>query len=532
MSMGTASARVITVVGLGPGRWEDLTIEARDILLAATTVICRTLRHPTVEALRAKRPDLTLDSFDHLYEDASSFAELYPRMADRLLDAASQLSGESLVYAVPGHPLLAEESVRQLRLRAAERNVTVRIVAGLSFLEPVCAAIGIDPLERDLQLVDATRLAEVASPALMGELLPTHPALIAQAYNRRLMSGVKLALAELYPDDWEIVVVRSASLPDAETVERVPLAELDRSEGADHLTTLYVPPLTPLQATRVPEGLRYVTWRLRAPGGCPWDREQTHQSLRKYVLEEAYEVAEVLDVWDGSPELAEKLAEELGDLLLQVYLQAEIADQEDLFHLGDVYQAITEKLIRRHPHVFGDVTVRDSAHVLRNWEVIKREERASRGEDVHAESILRGIPTSAPALYQAYELGRKAAKAGFRWPDLAGALAKLDEELGELRTAISTDSHAEQEAELADVLFMLTRVADYLGIQPEDALHRGARRFRTRFEAMEAMAVGDGLPLDQLSLEKWLAYWQAAKSVPQTESAQQSEHAEQAEAPR
>src|SRR5215472_16633540 len=130
MSMGTASARVITVVGLGPGRWEDLTIEARDILLAATTVICRTLRHPTVEALRSKRPDLILDSFDPFYEEASSFAELYPRMADRLLDAASQLSGESLVYAVPGHPLLAEESVRQLRLHAAERDVTVCIVAG------------------------------------------------------------------------------------------------------------------------------------------------------------------------------------------------------------------------------------------------------------------------------------------------------------------------------------------------------------------------------------------------------------------
>jgi tetrapyrrole methylase family protein/MazG family protein len=356
------------------------------------------------------------------------------------------------------------------------------------------------------------------APALMGALLPTHSVLIAQAYNRRLMSGVKLVLSELYPEDWEIAVVRSASLPDEETVERVPLVELDRGERADHLTTLYVPPLSPLQATRVPEGLRYVTWRLRAPGGCPWDREQTHQSLRKYVLEEAYEVAEVLDAWDGSPEVAEKLAEELGDLLLQVYLQAEIADQEDLFHLGDVYQAITEKLIRRHPHVFGDVTVRDSAHVLRNWEVIKREERAARGEDVHAESVLRGVPSSAPALYQAYELGRKAAKAGFRWPDLQGALDKLDEELRELRAAIAGGTKQEQEAELADVLFMLTRVADYQAIQPEDALHRGARTFRRRFEAMEAMASRDGRTLDTLSLDEWLAYWQAAKAAQRTAS--------------
>ena len=157
-----------------------------------------------------------------------------------------------------------------------------------------------------------------------------------------------------------------------ERVERRALAELDRGAEADHLTTLYVPPLDPLAAARVPEGLRYVVERLRAPDGCPWDREQTHQSLRPFVLEEAYEVAEVLDEWDGSAEMAEKLAEELGDLLLQVYLQAQVAHDEDLFSHGDVFQGITEKLIRRHPHVFGEVEARDAAQVLRNWETMKQ----------------------------------------------------------------------------------------------------------------------------------------------------------------
>src|SRR5262249_31172093 len=270
---------------------------------------------------------------------------------ERLLEQTAELpAGESLHYAVPGHPLIAEESVRHLRLRAPERGIAVRIVPGLSFLEPVCAVLGLDPLERDLQLLGATLLSDVPAPALMGALLPTHPVLIAQAYNRRLASGVKLALGELYPNDWELAVVRAAGVPGKAAVERLPLVELDRGEHADHLTTIYVPPLAPLQATRTPEGLRYITWRLRAPDGCPWDREQTHQSLRRYVLEEAYEVADVLDGWDGSPEQAEHLAEELGDLLLQVYLQAEIADQEDLFHIGDVFQTVAEKLIRRHPH--------------------------------------------------------------------------------------------------------------------------------------------------------------------------------------
>ena len=504
----------IVVVGLGPGRWEDLTLEARDVLEHAPFIICRTLRHPTVDALRARRPDLLLDSFDALYESAPSFAHLYPLMVEQLLErAAAQPDDTPLVYAVPGHPLIAEESVRHLRLLAPERGVRVRIVAGLSFLEPVCEALGLDPLERDLQLLDATLLADIPAPAMMGTVLPTHPALVAQVYNRRLLSGVKLALGELYPDDWEVAIVRSASLPGEESVERVPLAELDRGERADHLTTLYVPPLPPLAAVRVPEGLRYVTHRLRAPDGCPWDREQTHQSLRKYVLEEAYEVADVLDEWDGSPEVAEHLAEELGDLLLQVYLQAEIADQEDLFHIGDVYQAVTEKLIRRHPHVFGEVEVHDAAHVVRNWEAIKREERVTKGEDVQIESQLRGIPISAPSLYQAHELSRKAAKVGFEWPNTHGALEKVVEEAREIAEAVEHGDAAEQRREFGDLLFALAVLARRLHIQPEDALREANTRFRRRFEAMEAQAQREGRTLDSLALDEWLAAWDATKAA-------------------
>ena len=505
------AGREIVVVGLGPGRWDDVTLEAERALTSASQIVFRTLRHPTVDALRERRPDVTISSFDDLYERAESFAALYPEMVERLLALAGET--QSIVYAVPGHPLIAEASVRRLRQRASEVDVRVRIVAGLSFLEPVCAALGVDPLARDMQLLDATQLAEVSPQAMMGAILPTHPAMIAQSYNRRLASGVKLALGELYPEDWEITVVRWASMSDQETVTRVPLYALDRDEQADHLTTLYVPPLDPLQATRAPEGLRYVTARLRAPDGCPWDREQTHQTLRKYVLEEAYEVAEALDEWDGGPEKAEKLADELGDLLLQVYLQAQIADEEDLFHLGDVYQAVTEKLIRRHPHVFGDVSVRDAEHVTRNWETIKRGEREARGEDVRVESRLRGIPKSAPALYQARELGHKAARAGFAWPDRAGVMAKIDEELAELRRAIADGARAEQEEELGDLLMIVARLADELDIQPEDALLRANQKFRRRFEAMEARAASENRQLESLSLDEWLAYWWEAKAV-------------------
>jgi tetrapyrrole methylase family protein / MazG family protein len=502
----------ITVVGLGPGRWEDLTIAACETLAAAPRVLCRTTRHPTVDELRARHPAVALDAFDALYDGAQSFDALYDTMVERLLALATAPDASAIVYAVPGHPLIGEESVRRLRARAADLGVPVRIVPGMSFVEPVCATLGIDPLERHLQLLDGTLLGDLDPAAVMGAILPTEPALVAQVYNRRVASAVKLALAEVYPDDWEVAVVRSAGLGVEETVERVPLYELDRGQRADHLTTLYVPPLAPLAALRVPEGLRYIVARLRAPDGCPWDRAQTHESLRRYVLEEAYEVADVLAEWEGTPEQADHLAEELGDLLLQVYLQAEVAHGEGLFHVGDVFAAINAKLIRRHPHVFGDVTVRDADHVIQNWEAIKRAERAAAGHDPVAASALAGVLHSAPALHQAHELSRKAAKVGFEWPEMADALVKVGEEARELAAAQAGGDQAGMAAELGDLLFALAVVARRLGIEPEDALRAANTRFRRRFAAMEARARADHRALDALTPADWLALWAAAKA--------------------
>ena len=513
----------IIVVGLGPGRWEDLTVEALDTLMAARSLICRTTRHPTVDVLRERRPDLVIESFDALYDTTSTFAELYPTMAQTLLTRAADLpAGESLLYATPGHPLMGEESVRILREQAGAAGVTVRVVAGLSFVEPVCAALDLNPLEHDLQMLDATALTALPVEAMMGAILPTKPALVAQVYNRRLASGVKLALSELYPDDWDVTLVQSAGITGQERIRKLPLYELDRDDSPDHLTTLYLPPLDPLAAMRSPEGLRYIVMRLRAPDGCPWDREQTHQSLRRYVLEEAYEVAEAIDELDGSLESADKLADELGDLLLQVYLQAEVANQEDSFHLGDVYQFISEKLIRRHPHVFGDVAVRDAEHVVRNWEAIKRQERAERGAAVEEESALRGIPKSAPALYQAYELSKKAGKVGFRFPTSEDALRKVVEEAQEFATEArkrqaageAAPSSAEL-AELGDLLFATAVLAQRLDIRPEDALQQANARFRRRFEKMESLARARGQSLDALDSDGWLAMWAEAKAIEQ-----------------
>jgi tetrapyrrole methylase family protein/MazG family protein len=513
------SAAPIVVVGLGPGRWDDLTLAARVALESASVIVCRTTRHPTVDTLRARQPHLRIESFDALYDGAQSFASLYASMAEQLVARATNARAETgdapaVVYAVPGHPLIGEESVRQLRQLAAAREVPVTIVPGLSFIEPVCAALELDPLDRHLQVLDATLLADLDAAAVMGVVLPTQPVLVAQVYNRRLASAVKLALGEVYADEWQVAVVRSAGIDAEQVVEWLPLFELDRGAPADHLTTVYVPPLDPPGAVRVPEGLRHVVARLRAPDGCPWDREQTHQSLRRYVLEEAYEVAEILDAWEGTPEQTEHLVEELGDLLLQVYLQAEVAHGEGLFHIGDVFAAICVKLIRRHPHVFGDAQVRDAAQVLQNWEILKRAERAERGEDLAAESQLRGIPRSAPALYQAYELSRKAAQVGFAWPDPTGALTKVVEEARELAAAQRQTDAQHTSDEMGDLLFAMATLARHLSIEPEDALRAANARFRHRFEAMEQRARDQQRELASFTLDEWLARWQEAKRAP------------------
>lgn len=278
------------------------------------------------------------------------------------------------MYAVPGHPLVGEVSVQQVLRQARERGMETRVVAGLSFLEPVYSALELDPFDQGMQLFDATELAALRTDEIAGKIVPTVPLLVAQVYNRRLASQVKLALSECYADEWPVKLVRAAGVPGEEQVVEMPLYELDRNSFANHLSTLYVPPVAEMTALRLPETLRYITMRLRRdPDGCPWDREQTHQTLKKYVIEETYEVVEALEEDD-----MEHLAEELGDLLLQVYLHAEIARQADEFTLGDVFEHINAKMIRRHPHVFGTVEVSGAAEVAQNWEEIKRQERAAK----------------------------------------------------------------------------------------------------------------------------------------------------------
>jgi tetrapyrrole methylase family protein / MazG family protein len=273
--------------------------------------------------------------------------------------------------------------------------------------------------------------------------------------------------------------------------------------------------------------LAAVMARLRAPGGCPWDREQTHSTLRTYLIEEAYEVLDALDSRDDS-----KFAEELGDLLLQVLFHAQIAAEDRRFSINDVIREIHDKMIRRHPHVFGNVKAKTSAQVLRNWELLKKQERLSkisdtpvgaglagpsagepaRRSDNEGGSLLDGVPHTIPALLEAFQLTRKAARIGFDWDNVEGIFDKLHEESAELREVLhKKDSPARIESELGDILFVAVNLSRFLNVDPEIALHKASAKFTRRFRQMEQIAREQGTTLAEIPRPQLESLWDQSK---------------------
>jgi tetrapyrrole methylase family protein/MazG family protein len=456
-------------------------------------VYVRTLRHPTVEALQAPEGraligSLRWESCDDLYEQADSFTAVYEGIVARLIERA-QAEGH-LVYAVPGHPLVAERSVQLLLACAATEGIDVDVVGSQSCLEAVCAAIGVDA-GSGLQVVDALALDDDLTQP--GFPAPWAPLLVLQLYSRRVASDVKLALLRNYPPEHVVQLVTQAGLPNAQRVTACALSDLDRNDLPDHLSSLWVPALADLAPPSSLRTLELIVARLRAADGCPWDREQTHHTIKRNLLEETYELLEALDADDF-----EAQTEELGDLLMQVFLHTQMAREAGEYDLGDVTAAISAKLIRRHPHVFAGLAVADAEEVLRNWDAIKKAEGAGK------QSVLEGLPPALSALTMALAITRRAATSGFTWPAVDGAWAKFEEELAELHAAGSDD---ERRYELGDTLFALVNVGRLLGFDPEECLRAANRRFRQRFMTMERLASERRLELRAQPLDLLLQLW-------------------------
>ena len=480
----------ITIVGLGPGDAGLITRQAWHLLSAAEVVYLRTARHPAVAGLP---PHLTLHSFDDIYQDAADFAAVYQRIAGEVLRLGRE---GDVLYAVPGNPYVGETTVTAIARGAAEADIPVRVVAGLSFVEPTLTALGVDALD-GLQVFDAIDIAATLYPPIN----PDVPVLLGQVYSRLLANELKLALMNIYPAAQPVVLVHSAGEAE-QVVEHLPLYEIDRSAHIDHLTSLFIP------AIGLKSGLATLAETvavLRSPGGCPWDQEQTPQSMRDGFLEEAYEVITALDAADS-----ENLREELGDLLYHIVMQAQMAAETGDFTLTDVVAGIEAKLKRRHPHVWGDWQVSDTAEVLRNWEALKRQEKADRGEMGGPKSRLDDIPTALPALARSQKIQSKAARTGFDWPELSGVYAKLAEEVLEVQEA---DTAEARRAELGDVLFVVVNLARWLEVDAEGALREANERFAARFRQVEQLVAERRLDWSALSFADLDGLWGEAKAA-------------------
>lgn len=433
----------IRIVGLGPGDLGDLTLAAWQVLSTARRVLVRTRRHPCIAALAEHLP---LADCDDLYEMHAEFAEVYAAISRRVLALGREPDG--VAYAVPGHPWMGETTTRWIVEQAAAAGLRVQIVGGISFVEAAFGALNVDMMDGG-QVVDAMLLAQQHHPRVDVGL----PLLVGQVYSRGVASDVKLTLMNAYPDEHPVTLVQAAGTPQQTLVTR-PLHELDRRDDFDHLTSLYIPALSRGSFTDLQE----IVAHLRAPEGCPWDQEQTLESLRQDLLGECAEVLEAIDAEQDGADHSLHIAEELGDLYLVATMLVQIATEEGRFRLADVMQAIVTKLIRRHPHVFGDVDVENVDQILRNWEQIKAAEKAAKGQ---VAGPLDGIPAHLPALEKARVLQSKAHKAGLLdRAALAAARPDLARLLGDAPDA----------AAVAALLWEVVALAHRHDINAEDAL--------------------------------------------------------------
>ncbi|MDD3115421.1 MAG: nucleoside triphosphate pyrophosphohydrolase [Anaerovibrio sp.] len=479
----------IKVVGLGPGDFGYITLESWELMQQAEHLYLRTARHPTVPLLAER--GVSFVSYDSFYEAAADFEQLYGRIADDLI--AKACSGMDLVYAVPGSPMVAEKTVVLLRSRAAELpagQITLEILPGMSFVEVLYGKLGIDPID-GLTIIDAEDFERLPVDMPTGMV-------VTQVYNQQIASDTKLSLMEVLPDEYPVVYIHKLGMPD-ESIREIPLYELDRQQDIDYLTSLYIRPYPEKPSFDVAP-LKEIIKTLREPGGCPWDIAQTHKSIRRNLIEEAYEVIEAIDL-----ENAELLREELGDLLLQVVFHARMAEEAGDFSMQDVVDGVTEKLVRRHPHVFGELQASDAGAALLSWEAAKQEEKAYR------KHILDGVPRDLPALMSAQKLQGKAAKVGFDWQEAEPVWEKIQEELQELREAVAENDSGHIQEELGDVLFSIVNLSRFLKTDSEMALLASNKKFRQRFAFVEETVRRQGGRWQDFSLEQLDGFWNEAK---------------------
>ncbi len=466
----------ITVVALGPGDAGLMTLAAAEALKAAGKVWLRTARHGAAEWLAAQ--GAAYESFDADYDAADDFDALNAAVAERLLALAGE---EPVCYAVPDPA--TDATVAALRARGAR----LRVLAGVSQTNSARAAL----LGTDLEAPGG--LVSIPAADFHGHRIdPALPLLVTELNSALLAGEVKLGLLDVYAPETRALFSGAV----------IALDTLDRQKGYSHESYVLLPPSPYSERARYTfNDLLDVMARLRRPGdGCPWDLEQTHKTLREYLIEEAYEAVDAID--QGDPWM---IADELGDVLLQVVFNAQVAKEHGEFAIGDVTTAICHKMITRHAHIFGEIHCETAEDVLKSWDAIKRKEKGQKATS----EVMRDVPGHYPALMRAGKVQKKARQAGFDWDRPEEALAKVREEADEVLAELMAGR--DPEAELGDLLFAVVNAARLSGVQAEVALGLATEKFIRRFTRMEGAILADGKEMKGMTLPEMDAYWDAVK---------------------
>ena len=475
----------VVVIGLGPAGYALVDPASRELLGDPNRrVIARTLRHPAVAELAELRP---VESGDDLYEAGASFEEVYDALAERVVQAGRT---EEVIFAVPGSPTMGEFTVPRIRARAAAAGISVEVRGAASFVDAICLDLGIDPLEKGLQILDGRDLPD--------PLWLDAPTIIAQVDLPVVLADALSRLESVLPADVPVTVITDAGSPGVHVSSALP--HQINPEVAGLRTSLFVDG----PAGGLP-GVISTMRRLRRE--CPWDREQTHHSIVSNLIEEAHELADALAALPpGAPTVEAagdgaygEVEEELGDVLLQVLFHVVMGESVGALRIDDVAETLRRKLVHRHPHVFGEAEAGTAEDVRRVWDDVKEREKPS-------DSLMDGVAMGVPSFVRAEKLQSRAARAGFDWPSPDRVSAKVREELDELDEAVADDDRKAIEAELGDLLFSVVNLARHLDADPEVALRRATGKFERRFRAMEAGGQVTGVSLDELERR-----WKGAK---------------------
>ncbi len=478
----------IYVIGLGPGSIDDLTLGAVNRIHKGDENFLRTEKHPTISYFKEKNIPYT--SFDYIYDSKDEFKDVYETIAELLIEKT--LTGKDINYFVPGNPLVAEKTVEIL----IERNIDIEIIGGMSFIDPLILGVKRDPID-GLKIVDGT-VFKFSMVDINTDII------ITQTYNKRILSEIKLILSDIYGDEHNIYIIDSAGIKGQERVNNIPIYLLDRYEDAGPLTSIYIPRIEQSDKKIFDfNDIIDIMKKLRGEDGCPWDMKQTHKSIRKCMIEEAYEAVDAIDGDD-----TQSLIEELGDVLLQVIFHAEIAFDEGEFNIVDITTSLAEKLIYRHPHIFLNEEVVNSGEVVYNWDRLKDLQRGFETIGEKLDSI-----SSLPSLVKGYKIQGIAAKVGFDWPEVSGVLAKIKEEYGEVLEVIESSNmdYDRLEDEIGDLFFSIVNLARFFNIDPEVAMNRTNRKFIDRFKHMEEVTTSQGKKLGDMSLDEMDSLWSLAK---------------------